>query len=105
MKKEFKELLSMESGTMRINEITHLTRWTRDTITGEEIDKLYIWFDSPTGSRLFYNAEITARDTEGIAAQIAEHTREFSRRWADYETSRIINGRADYTIINKGGAL
>lgn len=94
MKKEFKQLLSMKNGYLRINKIAVLHRWQEDML-GDEVDRLRIDFSSPTGQPSFYAADIKARDTEGIAEEIAMHTKAFADKWAKEEANRVLAGRID----------
>ncbi len=97
MKKEFKKLLAMERGYMRINEISYLYRWTFDAL-GNKVDKLVITFDSPTGMVSSHTAEIKSRDTEGIAKEIAQHIKVFAEMWAREEANKILGGYIDGEI-------
>lgn len=94
MKKEFKKLLAMENGYLKLSKIALLHRWQHDAL-GTSVDRLTISFDSPTGSVSFYSAEIEARDTEGIAKEIAQQVQAFAEKWAEEEAKRMIAGRID----------
>jgi len=94
MRKEFKQLLSMKNGYLRINKLAILHRWQEDAL-GDDVDCLRIDFNSPTGRSSFYAADIQARDTEGIAKEIAMHTKAFADKWAKEEANRILAGRID----------
>ena len=96
MKKEFKKLLSMENGYMRINKIAWLHRWNLDAL-GNKVDKLVITFDSPTGSVSLHAAEIKSRDTEGIAKEIAQHIKVFAEMWARDEANKVLGGHITLT--------
>ena len=98
MKKELKELLARESGRMKLSAICYLQRWTKDGI-GEDVDKLTINFDSPTGSVYFYSAEIENRTTDGIAQEIAQHTKAFAEKWAEEEAKKALGGRMEFRIL------
>ena len=97
MKKEFKQLLSMKNGYLRINSLAILHRWQEDML-GDEVDRLRIDFKSPTGQSSFHDADIQARDTEGIAEEIATHIKAFADKWAKEEVNRIKGGRIDGEI-------
>lgn len=97
MKKEFNQLLAMKNGYLRINKLAILHRWQEDML-GDEVDGLSITFNSPTGRASFYTADIQARDTEGIAKEIAMHTKAFADKWAREEANRILAGRIDGKI-------
>lgn len=94
MKKEFKELLACKHATVQITELAWLKRWTNDGYPEfNPVDRLVIEFNSPTGARTFYTGEIVSRDTEGIAREIAEHTKAFAQKWAETEANRMIAGK------------
>lgn len=97
MRKEFKQLLAMKSGYLRISKLAILHRWTEDAL-GDDVDGLEIIFNSPTGRTSFYTADIQARDTEGIAKEIAIHTEAFADKWAREEVGRIKGGYIDGKI-------
>lgn len=97
MKKEFEKLLAMRNGYLRINKLAILHRWQEDAL-GNDADGLKIIFNSPTGRTSFYTAEIQARDTEGIAKEIAKHIKAFADKWAREEVNRILAGRIDGKI-------
>ena len=103
MKEEFKKLLESEHGAMRISEIAVLERTQHDDF-GNEIDNLKIIFINPTESSIvgFYIGEIKSRDTEGIAKEIAEHTRKFAEKWTEEETTKILNGKMDFRFWEIG---
>lgn len=94
MKKELKELLSMESGYLKLSKIAHLHRWQTDALDNP-VDRLEICFNSPTGRTSFYEAEILSRDTEGIMGEIAHHTEAFADKWAHEEAKKMLAGRID----------
>ena len=101
MKKEFKKLLESEHGALKISEIAVLERTQHDYF-GNEIDKLEIIFINPTGRVDFYTGEIKSRDTEGIAKEIAEHTRKFAEKWTEEETTKILSGKMDFRFWEIG---
>lgn len=97
MRKEFNQLLAMKNGYLRINKLAILHRWQEDAL-GDGVDGLEIIFNSPTGRTSFYSAEIHARDTEGIAKEIATHIKAFADKWAREEANKILAGRIDGKI-------
>ena len=97
MRKEFKQLLAMKNGYLRISKLAFLHRWTEDALDND-VDGLKIIFNSPTGRTSFYTADIQARDTEGIAKEIARHTKAFADKWAMEEANKILAGRIDGKI-------
>jgi len=99
MKKEIKNLLAQESASMRLSDICYLTRWQKDAL-GDAVDKLAVRFDSPTGARCFYAAEIGSRDVEGITREIAQQTEEFAKRWAEEEVKKVLAGRMEYKFYD-----
>jgi hypothetical protein len=101
MKKEFKKLLESEHGALKISEIAVLERTQHDYFENE-IDKLEIIFVNPTGRVSFYTGEIKSRDTEGIAREIAEHTRKFAEKWTEEETTKILSGKMDFRFWEIG---
>ena len=97
MRKEFNQLLSVKNGYLRINKLAILHRWQEDAL-GDDADGLEIIFNSPTGRTSFYTADIQARDTEGIANEIARHIKAFADKWAMEEANKILAGRIDGKI-------
>lgn len=97
MKKEFERLLAMKNGYLRVNSLAILHRWQEDML-GDDVDGLRIDFNSPTGRSSFYSADIQARDTKGIAEEIAMHTKAFAEKWAKEEANRVLAGRIDGKI-------
>ena len=94
MKKAFERLLAMKNGYLRINSLAILHRWQEDAL-GDDVDGLEIIFNSPTGRASFYTKDIKARDTEGIAEEVATHIKAFADKWAKEEVNRIKGGRID----------
>ena len=94
MKNEIQGLLAMRNGYLRINKLAILHRWQEDAL-GDDVDGLEIIFNSPTGRASFYAKDIKARDAEGIAKEIAMHTKAFADKWAMEEANKILAGRID----------
>lgn len=100
MRKEFEQLLAMRNGYLRINKLAILHRWQEDAL-GDDADGLDIVINSPTGRAYFYVEDIQARDTEGIAKEIATHIKAFADKWAKEEANRVLAGRIDGKIWRK----
>lgn len=90
MKKEINTLLASEEGTLRINSICYLHKWTLTWEHNE--DMLEVIFDSPTGCVSFYKKTIEARKPQEIMAAVAEATEEFAKKWTEKTVSDIKAG-------------
>lgn len=77
MKKEIMELVNASEGTVRLNSVSYLSRWTVNAM-GEKVDMLRLEFNSINGVRYsVYKNEITARDYNGIIKECEAITNEF----------------------------
>lgn len=76
MKKEIIDLVSSEEGTFRINNCSHLKRWTKNGI-GQKVDFLFLRFDRLNGVEFNFTREIHSRDFDGIEEEIEAATEEF----------------------------
>ena len=89
MKKELKELLKSEQGTLKINSVSVLRRWTKDAL-GTNVDKLVIEFSI---TRPYdYSYEIKSRDTQGIVSEIMKHQTEAFTNASDTLNRRLRGG-------------
>ena len=96
MKKEIMNLINANEGTVKLNNVSYLRRWTEDGL-GNKVDKLVLEFDSVNGVRfnLFKN-EITSRDYNGIIEECESITNAFFEEVASSLTSDL---RAGYRNV------
>ena len=74
MKKEIKKLLKKEEGSLRLNKISTLKRWTRNFF-GKEVDMLVLDFENVNNVEYSVgNTEIRSRDYEGILEEVKNMT-------------------------------
>ena len=82
MKKDIVNLLNSESGYFRINNISYLSRWTKDAL-GNNVDRLTLEFDSINGVCFsVFDREIKSRDYDGIIRECQDITQRFSEEIA-----------------------
>ena len=93
MKKEIMQLVNSEDGTLRLNNISILRRWTKNGL-GDRVDRLEIEFDNINDVCFsIYDTSIKSRDYEGIMRECEEHTKRFLE---EVESTLISNMRAGY---------
>lgn len=92
IKSEIVDLVKSEGGSVKINEIALLYRWTKDGL-GEDVDGLHITFKYVCGVRGGWSKEIIARDYDGIIAEISAATETYMQMCAE---KMISNLRAGY---------
>lgn len=77
MKKEIMELVNSEEGTLRINNVSYLHRWTKDGL-GNKVDKLVLEFDNINHVNFgIANRDIESRDYDGIVRECEDLTNRF----------------------------
>lgn len=77
MKKDIINLVNSSEGTLRLNNISSLHRWTKDAL-GDDVDRLSIEFDNINNVNFsIVDREIKARDYAGIIAECCEKTQVF----------------------------
>lgn len=96
MKKEIEKLVKAPEGTLRINHISELHRWTVSAL-GESVDKLQIRFDTINGIEYDGRGYIEARDAEGIIKEVKEITEGFMK-----EVTRRLLTNIDAGYITRG---
>lgn len=69
--KEIKSLLKAEEGEVKVNSISYLKRWTKDTL-GDKCDCLELRFDYVSGVRGGATYTINSRTYEGVMTEIEE---------------------------------
>ncbi|MEE0265275.1 MAG: hypothetical protein UD936_06565 [Acutalibacteraceae bacterium] len=96
MKKEIMELINANEGTVRLNAVSYLTRWTVNAM-GEKVDMLRLEFDSINGVRYsVFKNEIVARDYNGIIKECEAITNAF---FAEVARSLTNNLKAGYRNV------
>lgn len=90
LKKEILAALNSESATVKLNDISYLSRWTKSPL--EDVDKLEITFQYITGIKGGRRYEIESRDYNGIIDEIEKYTAEYFADCAKQATSNIRNG-------------
>ena len=94
-KSDFMNLIASEDGTLHINPICSLRRWTVDCC-GQPVDKLKLEFHAINGMRLYTTfAEIHSRDYDGVKVEIESAIRAKVQELSDYLCSAFRNG---YTV-------
>lgn len=92
MKKEIMNLVNANEGTVRLNEVSYLTRWTENAM-GNKVDMLRLEFDSINGVRYsVYKNDITARDYNGIIKECEAITNAFFTEVAGCLTNNLKAG-------------
>lgn len=77
MKKEIMDLINLEQGTFRLNNISMLRRWTKNALK-EDVDVLRIEFDTINNVSMgVRNFEIQSRDYDGIIDECQEITSKY----------------------------
>lgn len=72
MKKEILKLLKSEQGTLKVNEICYLRRWTKDGL-GQEVDGLNLEFYTINNvSHSIYPTTIVSRDWNKIVEEVEQ---------------------------------
>lgn len=74
MKKEIKDLLNKENGTLKINELFELRRWTLNPetdIIGRDGEFLELEMTNKYGKTRSGSIRIESRDVEGIQKEVA----------------------------------
>ena len=95
-KSEIINLIQSAEGTLRINPICKLYRWTVDPLYGTPVDRLEIDFSSINGMGRFSGSIfINARDYKGIIDEIEAAIRMKTQELNDYLVNALRNG---YTI-------
>lgn len=92
IKSEITELIASGEGSVKINEITLLYRWTKDAL-GNDVDGLHVVFKYVSGVRGGWTKEIAARDYDGIIAEIGAAAETYMQMCAE---KMISNLRAGY---------
>lgn len=97
MKKiDIMNLIASKEGTLRVNPICSLRRWTVDPLGNEPVDKLTLDFDAINGMGRFAGiVEIHSRQYVGINAEIESAIRVKTQELTDYLCKALRNG---YTI-------
>lgn len=80
-----------DGGTVKINNITHIDRWTIDGI-GEPCDGLSITFDYVSGVRGGWTTDLKSRSYDEIIAEIECKTLEYFTMCAEACNSNLRNG-------------
>ena len=74
MKKEITRLLKQEEGTLKLNNLSRLRRWSKN-LFGEKVDMLVLDFDNVNNVRYGVgNTEIKSRDYEGVLEEVKNMT-------------------------------
>ena len=74
MKKEITRLLKQEEGTLKLNNLSRLRRWSKN-LFGEKVDMLVLDFENVNNVRYSVgNTEIRSRDYEGILEEVKNMT-------------------------------
>ena len=77
MKKEITRLLKQEEGTLKLNNLSRLRRWSKN-LFGEKVDMLVLDFDNVNNVEYSVgNTEIRSRDYEGILEEVKNMTEWF----------------------------
>ena len=77
MKKEITRLLKQEEGTLKLNNLSRLRRWSKD-LFGEKVDMLVLDFETVNNVRYGVgNTEIKSRDYEGVLEEVKNLTEQF----------------------------
>ena len=91
LKKEIAKAIRDGEGTVKINDISSLIRWTKNAI-GEECDCLVIRFDYMCGIKGGWIRDIESRDVDGIIDEIKRLTTEYFLECSIATTKNIENG-------------
>ena len=97
MKKiDIMNLIASQEGTLRVNPICSLRRWTVDPLGNESVDKLMLDFCAINGMGRFVGiVEIHSRQYAGIKAEIEDAIRVKTQELTEYLCKALQNG---YTI-------
>lgn len=89
-------LINSAEGTLRVNPICSLRRWTVDPLGNRPVDKLILDFEAINGMGRFVGiVDISSRDYTGIKAEIESAIRDRMQAVTDYLCTALQNG---YTI-------
>lgn len=91
LKKEIIAAVAAEEGVVKINNVARLDRYTV-TVIGDPVDKLVIDFKYVVGIPGGWRKEITARDYDGIIAEIQTATEEYFQMVAKAANKHLVNG-------------
>ena len=91
IKKDIINLVMSEEGTVRINEITTIIRWTKNAVNAP-VDRMVVTFAHVAGVRGGQTFDISARDYDGILKEIADCTHIYLENCADQMIQNMKNG-------------
>lgn len=95
-KSEIVNLINSSEGTLRINPICSLERWTLDPLYNEPVDRLTLEFDAINSMGRFVGiVNIDSRDYDGIVREIEAAIENKMQQVSDYLVNALKNG---YTI-------
>lgn len=95
-KTEIMNLIASREGSLRVNPICSLRRWTVDPARNEPVDKLTLDFAAINGMGRFVGiVEIHSRQYAGIKIEVENAIRAKTQELTDYLCSALQNG---YTI-------
>lgn len=92
-KSEIMQLVGSDSGTLKVNPICTLRRWTVDPLGNRPVDRLDLDFVAINKmGRFSGSVAISARDYSGIVAEIEAAIRDRLERVAVYLCDSLRNG-------------
>lgn len=91
IKKDIVKLINSESDTVKLNDISYLKRYRKDYL-GNDVDVLQIVFRYVIGIKGGKYYDISARDYDGVVAEIDKLTHEYLAECADEAVKNIANG-------------
>lgn len=93
---EIVNLINSSEGTLRINPICTLRRWTVDPLYNESVDGLMLDFDAINKiGRFAGTVKIDSRDYDGIVREVEAAINDKMQQVSDYLVNALKNG---YTI-------
>lgn len=94
-KNDIMNLVAAENGSLAVNPICYLSRWTVSAL-GSKVDRLSVVFNDINGmGRFSGQVDIVSRDYAGIIAEVENAIRVKMQDVADYLCSALENG---YTV-------
>ena len=92
-KSDLMNLIKSDEGTLRVNPICTLRRWTVDPLYDKKVDRLVLDFSAIDGlGRFCGSAEIESREYDGIVCEIEKAIYEKMKQATDYLISALKNG-------------
>ena len=91
LKKDIVNLIKSDKGSVKINEIIRLHRWTKNAI-GEDVDCLMVSFSYIGGTRYGCSIDVASRTYDGIIEEISVYFKIYMRDCTEQIIDNIRNG-------------